>query len=645
MRQLSAIMFTDMVGFTALMQADEATARRSVERHRELVRESVASHRGELVQFYGDGTLSVFRSAVDAADCAVDVQSRAHAEPSLALRIGLHTGDVVRDEDAVFGDGVNVAARIQGLGVAGSVLLSAKLNDEIKNQPRFQARRIGAFQLRNLQEPMEVFALANQGLTVPSLGDLPRDAGGLEGSVAVLPFVNMSSDADNEFFADGVSEEVINVLTRIEGLKVTARTSSFAFKGQNRDVREIGRELGVATVLEGSVRRAGNRVRVTAQLVKTSDGYHLFSEVYDRSIEDIFATQDELAAAISGALRHHLGSEPRQQRRSGAETKRPEAHERFLRGLHHWNKYTPQGARAAISHFHAAAAADPSWAPPLYMEASAWAFLCSMGYETPRKVFPRAEAAARKAVELAPALGEAHMGVGLVEMFYHWDMEAAEASFDRALSLQPGSAAIHEVFSLLRIAQGRFDEAIALMDRGVELDPLSMVMRMGLARALFFAGRLKDAIEEADAILELEPGFRAARGGIGWAQLFLGDPAAAVEVFESLPEETGDPFNAAAPRGVAYALAGRTEDARRMLALLERRAEEEPDMQLQLDMAIVHVALGDTDIALDYLEDAIEARVGAVVLVPVYQNWDPVRDDPRFRSLMARAGLPSRVIP
>ncbi len=645
MRQLAAIMFTDMVGFTALMQADEARARAAVARHRDTVRHEVERFGGEVVQFYGDGTLNVFRSAVDAADCAIAIQSGMATDGTdTPLRIGLHTGDVVRDEDSVFGDGVNVAARIQSLGVPGSVLLSAKLRDEIKNQTRFHDRPIGSFELRNVVEPMEVYALTNPGLRVPAELDLPSDVGQHD-SVAVLPFVNMSADPDNEYFADGVSEEVINVLTRIPGLKVTARTSSFAFKGRNEDVREIGRQLGVAHVLEGSVRRAADRVRVTAQLIKTRDGYHLFSEVYDRGLEDIFATQDDIAGAIADALRVHLGSNPRNQKRSGAETRVPEAYEHYLQGLHRWNEYTPQGARASLEEFRAAAEADPEWAPPVCMEAAALTFLCSIGYEAPDVGFPLAEAAADRALELAPALGEAHMGKALVQFFYHWDFDAAEESFERALSLQPGSANVLDTFSMLRLAQGRWDEALALMERAVELNPLSPLTRFGLARSLMFAGRVDDAMAMAEAILKEHPGFRAATDGVGWCRLMTGDIDGAIETWESLARDTGDPYNAAGPRGVGYAKAGRREDAHAMLDLLEQKTQERPGIHTELDMAMVNVALGEVDRALDYLEQAFDARLGAVVFMPVYHIWRPLHSNPRFRALLDRAGLEPKPVP
>lgn len=637
MRQLTAIMFTDMVGFTALMQEDETRARAAVDRHRAAVRRAVGDWRGDLVQFYGDGTLSVFPSALDAVDCALQVQAELAQAPAVPLRIGLHTGDVVRDEGSVFGDGVNLAARIQSLGIPGSVLLSAKLRDEIKNQPRIATRRVGSFDLRNVQEPMDVFALTNEGLAVPRASELPQ--ADRHSSVAVLPFVNMSADPDNEYFADGITEEVINVLTRIEGLKVTARTSSFAFKGRNEDVREIGERLGVSHVLEGSVRKAGDRVRVTAQLVTTRDGYHLFSDVYDRKIEDIFATQDDIAAAISEALGEHLAAGPRNEKRSGADTRNAAAHEEHLRGLHFWNRYTPQAVRTSIGHFKAAATMDQAWAPPRYMEASALVFLCSIGYETPKRGFPQAEAAARDALRLGPALGESHMAMALVRFLYDWDFDAAEESFERALSLTPGSANIHQTLALLREAQGRKDEAIRLMQRAVELDPLSLIMRLNLGRAYLIAGRLDEAEGEAKHALELDPGFRAARGGLGWVHLAKGDAPAAIECFDALPKETGDPFTSAAPRAMAYAAAGRMEEARAMLEVIERRSIEHPEQLLHMDFALAHCGLGNVDAALDALERAVEARQGSAALVPRDPTWASLRSHPRFIALMERAGL------
>ena len=347
MRQLSAIMFTDMVGFTALMQDDEHRAKSIRDRHRDTLRQSIEKHRGEIIQFYGDGTLSVFGSAVDAVSSAVAAQQALQQDPSIPVRIGLHIGDIDRDEDGVYGDGVNVAARIEGLSAPGAVMISGKVFDEIKNHPELPATPLGEFDLKNVRRPVRVFAITAPGLVVPDVESMAARTGPPEKTIAVLPFVNMSADPENEFFSDGISEELINSLTRVEGLQVTARTSSFAFRDKNKDVREIGRRLGVSAVLEGSVRKAGNRVRITAQLIDTRDGYHIFSRVYDRVLEDIFETQDEITLQIVNELRATLPENGEKPSLVQPVTEHSEAYDAYLKGMYFWNQWTPDSARSA----------------------------------------------------------------------------------------------------------------------------------------------------------------------------------------------------------------------------------------------------------------------------------------------------------
>ena len=363
MRRLSAIMFTDMVGYTALMQEDESSATTVRDRHRTVLREGIEAHQGEIVQFYGDGTLSVFPSAVQAVDAAVDIQSHLQLEPPIPVRIGLHIGDIIHDQDGVHGDGVNVAARVQGLAVPGSVLISGGVYQELKNHPRLPTRALGDFELKNVQRPLSIYAVAASELAVPSPADLSSSGNRTKKSIAVLPFVSMSSDPENEYFTDGITEEILNALVKFDDLKVTARTSSFVFKGKHEDVREIGRTLDVGAVLEGSVRKAGNRVRITAQLVDTADGYHLFSNSYDRVLEDIFTVQDEIARTIARELRVLF---PVVGARTPTTVRKPtessEAYSLYLRGLHYWNQWTPNTTQEALGHFRDALTLDPDFA-------------------------------------------------------------------------------------------------------------------------------------------------------------------------------------------------------------------------------------------------------------------------------------------
>jgi len=277
-RQLAAIMFTDMEGYTALMQKNEQAAIELRNRHRGVFEKTMTDHSGKIIQYYGDGTLSIFSSAIHAVKAGIEMQLLFRKEPQVPLRIGIHIGDISLDDSGVYGDGVNVASRIESFSVAGSVFISNKVFDEIKNQPQVNTISMGLFELKNVSRPVEVFAITNEGLTVPLPVDVKGKTAEPTNKLAVLPFVNMSNDPENEYFSDGIAEELINALSKIDGLQVICRTSAFSFKGKSQDVREIGKALNVNKVLEGSVRKAGNRVRINAELVNTADGYQLWSE-------------------------------------------------------------------------------------------------------------------------------------------------------------------------------------------------------------------------------------------------------------------------------------------------------------------------------------------------------------------------------
>ena len=295
-----------MTGYTALMQENEQLARNKRKRLKDVLESTIQKHNGKILQYYGDGSLSIFNSAIDSVDCAMSIQQQLQQEPKVELRIGIHTGDVVIEEEAIYGDGVNLASRIESLAVPGAVFISEKVFDEIKNQENITTREMGFFELKNVKQPVRIFAIANNGIVVPARDELKGKTKQPANRLAVLPFVNMSADPENEYFSDGITEELLNALTKVDGLQVTSRTSAFAFKGKNDDIREIAIQLNVDKVLEGSVRKAGNRVRITAQLINAADGYHIWSENYDRDLTDIFEVQDEISSIIANKLRENL---------------------------------------------------------------------------------------------------------------------------------------------------------------------------------------------------------------------------------------------------------------------------------------------------------------------------------------------------
>ena len=640
MRQLSAIMFTDMVGFTALMQDDEHRAKSIRDRHRDTLRQSIEKHGGEIIQFYGDGTLSVFGSAVDAVSSAVAAQQALQQEPSIPVRIGLHIGDIIRDEDGVYGDGVNVAARIEGLSAPGAVMISGKVFDEIKNHPELPATALGQFDLKNVRRPVRVFAITAPGLVVPDPESMAARTGPPERTIAVLPFVNMSADPENEFFSDGISEELINALTRVEGLQVTARTSSFAFKGKNKDVREIGRKLGVSAVLEGSVRKAGNRVRITAQLVDTTDGYHIFSKVYDRVLEDIFETQDEITLEIINELRATLpenGEKPSLVRQV---TEHPEAHDAYLKGMYCWNQWTPDAARQSVDHFQRAVDLDPEFAQAWGAMARSHTYLAAMGRGSQcGDAYVCAHEAAERAIELDSEIEDSHLALGLVRLFNDWDRPAAEASLLRAMEINPDSVDVLHGYSLLLQADERFEEAVAVLERAITLDPLNLPVRDYLGKAFTSCGQYDEALAQFDRVLELDPEFRSALEGKGWTYLLMGRLYDAIDTFERVRDLTPHPKGGVTPLAYALGVAGREAEAEELVALIEEREREEPDVALDLDLASIFSALGREEEALNRLRRAAEKRIGSLVFLRSWPAWVPMRQISGFEEFMEEYGL------
>ena len=377
-RQLAVVMFADMTGYTALMQADEKKAKILMDRQRETLEKFIPGYQGKIIHYYGDGTLSIFGSAADAVRSAIAIQKELQQEPKVLLRIGLHSGDIVFDKGDIYGDCVNLASRIEALSVPGAVLISDTVYDEVKNQPEIKTIFLGKFNLKNVIRKVGVFAIANEGLVIPSPAQIGVKAGS-EKSIAVLPFVNMSADPENEYFSDGISEEILNALTRVEGLQVTARTSSFSFKGKNEDVRQIGSKLGVATVLEGSVRKSGKRIRISAQLINTVDGYHIWSEVYDSDLEDIFQVQDEISCKILNRLKENFAIGEKKEAIIKPPTENIDAYNLYLKGSYHWNKSNPEDTSKAIKLFEEAIRIDPGFALPYCALSFCYSFMGSAG--------------------------------------------------------------------------------------------------------------------------------------------------------------------------------------------------------------------------------------------------------------------------
>ena len=451
-------------------------------------------------------------------------------------------------------------------------------------------------------------------------------------SIAVLPFVNLSGEKENEYFSDGMTEELINALANIEGLRVVARTSAFSYKGRNVDARKIGEELQVSTIVEGSVRRDGKQLRVTAQLIQAADGYHRWSKTYDRELKNIFSVEDELARAIVQELKARIVPGATLV---GQTTSNLEAHDLYLRGRYFWNQRTRESLAKAQALFERAIAADPGYA--LAWSGLADSLLLSIEYGDGHaaEVMPRAMSSARKAVELDEGLAEAHASLALASS-KNYDWATSEREFRRAVELRPGYAIAHHWFALNLAARGRLLEAKVEAERARQLDPTSAIVNAALANLFLLSGEPALALETALRAVELDPALFPARAVLVRSYLALGkiskaQAAAAVG--------TGEQVQSALPELRAYLLAreGDFAGARRILADLE--APVGTRRIRAATIAQVHLMLGDLDACFAILERGVEERDQAVRGLKVSPEWDPIRSDPRYHALLRRMNL------
>ena len=496
-RRLAAILAADIAGYSALMGSDEARTVRDLKGHQAVVLPMVGDFGGRVIDTAGDGILAEFPSVVNAVECAVAIQ-RKMVERNAAIesarrmqfRMGINLGDVIYDNDRIFGDGINVAARLEGIAEPGGICVSSKVHEEIRGKLKFAYEDLGDRQLKNIAQPVRVYGIRLDGAAArqaPALPDQP--------SIAVLPFTNMSGDPEQEYFSDGISEDIITDLSKIAGLMVIARNSSFTYKGRAADVRAVGRELSVRSVLEGSVRRAGKRVRITAQLIDAATGAHLWAERYDRDLTDIFEVQDDVTRRIVDALKLTL-SPAENARLTDSGTSNIDAYDCALRGRelllgNPKNRGTFEQSKAF---FTRAIEIDPKYAQAYAGLGFAYVFDYQNRWsDDPDGSLPLAKHFAEQAIEKNPKEPLARV-VAAVAATFDRDLDRAKSEVDIALSLNPNFAMAYNVLGGIRSYSGQPLEAIPLIERAMRLDPASdhqYVHFLGMAYLL--AGKYETA--------------------------------------------------------------------------------------------------------------------------------------------------------
>ena len=669
-RRLAAIMFTDIVGYTALMAESEQRGHRVRERQAAILRPLVDQYGGDWVQQVGDETLSSFGSATDAVNCALAIQAALQDEPELRVRVGIHLGEIVSREGSVHGDGVNIAARIRPLAEPGGICVSDEVQHTIRNQENIEATPLGEHELKNVGRPVSVYALSGTpaapapvqraarparagsrpvalaiiaALVLAGLGWWGLDRATVSASpirsIAVLPLENISGDPEQEYFADGMTEALIGALARIGALRVISRTSVMRYKQSDKSLPEIARELDVDGVIEGTVMRAGDRVRITAQLIDARNDTHLWSDRYDRDLSEILALQSEVARTVAEQVRLELTS---QERAALVETTLvdPGAHDLYLRARHHLSAamYSVPERREAIAYFEKTVEADPS-------HARAWAGLASAhlamltSWRGREVALREARAAALEAIRLDSTLGSAHTTLGLVHLFHDWDWAGAETELGRARELSPNDPATFASYSLYLAVLGRHEEAIAAQQQATLRSPLDRSLRLEYAARLYYARRYEEAIEEWQKILDLNPDLP--RGALGslWAVTYweLGREeeafAALQEVARALGAEQVADARARAYEEGGFRAAYRAGIEAWMPAAHEGRF---PSFAVAAGWA----RLGEADLAMEWLDRAYRLRDPFIPFLNATPMFDPLRSDPRFQDLLRRIGFP-----
>jgi adenylate cyclase len=677
--EIGHVLFIDIVGYSKLLineQSERLETLKKIVRGTEQFR--LAEAEGKLLRLpTGDGGALVFRNSPEAPVlCALEISKELKNHPELHVRMGIHSGPVnevtdLNEQANIAGEGINIAQRVMDCGDAGHILLSKRVADDLEHYPQWRSllHELGECEVKhgarisvvnfysdeigNSQIPkkLQVFKRGRSltrwsaiaagllllvgivaAFVIVSKKSTRPASDVFEKSIAVLPFLNLSADKNDEYLSDGMTEELLNMLTRVKSLHVPGRSSSFAFKGKNEEdiFRKVGEQLHVNAVLEGSVRKAGDKLRITAQLINVADGFHLWSETYDRDMKDILAVQSDVARRVVEALQVQLGVEEARALTKKV-TENPEAHRLYLLGRYHFAKFTRAGWTNAIHYFEQALQLDPNFALAYcgLADTYGWAGGQTMAG---REAWAKEMELAQKALALDPNLAEAHLAMGTA-LFSALGPHASEKELDRAVELNPNLALIYDQYGWTFAEMGRFDEAIAAEKKALELDPLNTFLNTDLAFFLYWARRYEDAITQIRKTLELDPNNAFAHSILGWCLIGKGNKAEARAEFQKATSLDDLPWYISS-LGYTCAAEGDRAKAEQILQHLEELSKQR--YVSPANRAAVYLGLGENEKALDWLEKAYEDRDPIFWWINGDQLYDSVRNEPRFKALLKK---------
>src|SRR5438552_7194380 len=683
--EIAHVLFMDIVGYSKLLIDEQSEALHELN---QIVRNTEAERTADaasqlIILPTGDGMALVFTGSVEEpVECALQISQKLCAQPSLPVRMGIHSGPVhhvadVNQRENIAGAGINIAQRLMDCGDAGHILLSKRLADDLEQYPRWRPHlhSLGECEVKhgarlhtvnlytdevgNPQVP-EKFKTVGAAEKARPKSAIPKWAlisapvfilvaiafGSFlfwqreklktsvptsviqEKSIAVLPFVDLSQAKDQEYFCDGISEEILDALAKVQGLRVVARTSSFSFKGKNADVSEIAQRLNVQNVLEGSLRREGNRIRITAQLVSARDGFHIWSDTFERELQGVFAVQDEITRSIVDALKVKLAVAP-----SARTPKNTEAYDLYLQGLYFSNKSDEESLRKSLSLFQQALDKDPNFARAWAGIAKAWYWLAD-AYVRPLEAYPKVKEAASRALALDERDADAHCYLGETKRVLDRNFSREETELKRALEIDPNSSTAHLLMSLLKSSQGELEEAVKEIQAAEKLDPLAPGIWSFAVGTYLAVDRIEDAINAGKRTVQLDPNYVYFDSALADAYREKGDFREAVALYEKAQAATHFP---SAGLAITYARMGRQPEAQRILNELVEKTRTQYVAAERI--ASVYVALGQKDEAFRWLERAFNEHSANLYTFAFHPEFRALRSDSRFPGLLRRIGI------
>lgn len=673
-RHLAAIMFTDIEGYTSLMQHNEKEAVQMRERHRNTFEMTTEAYNGKIIQYFGDGTLSTFKSTVEAVDCAIELQKAFLEDPKIPIRIGIHVGDIIHSKDDIIGDAVNVASRIESCAVSGSILISDKVHDQIRSHKHIKTTFLDAYELKNVEDAMPLFAISNDGLVVPKpeevkgkLKTLPNNSEkniskkkalilaitafvvllsalivyqnfkekaeiSNDLSIAVLPFDNLSTDDDAEFFRDGITEDILTQLSKLKDLRVISRTSVMQYKNTEKTIPEIAEELGVSYILEGSIRKYGDDVRITAQLINAATDEHLWAENYDKTLTNIFSLQTEVSEEIVDALELNLSFEE-QQGLAVVPTKNIEAYKLFLEGRNEADKRNKESLAKSIVFYKEAIALDPDYAEA-YAEIANSIYLET--YYSDRNVKEASELSAsylEKAEAINDKVSRIYSVRGLINNF-QGNQEAADAAFKKAIALSPNDLTARHQYSTFFMYTNQTKKQLEQAEIAYRLDPLSFPTANSYFRALMTNYEYQRAETLLNKIQELHGSSNQLVVDRAYFNLYLDQDKfdKAIPHLEDIVK-TKDVFNRFL--GYCYVKVGDTLSGYRILDSIRKNAyRTEKSHQL----AVVFSALKETDSVLFHL-DTIRNKQTRTFRRESKSFFKYLKDNPDYQKILKDHGI------